>query len=181
MEELQLKQLVLKIKSGDRSAFKTLFEHFQNSLYNFLIYKTGDSDLSEDILQETLLKVWQKRNSLDESLSIKSYLFTMANNSAMNHFRHQKVIYAHQAQYQFEDEDRSPEDIFRTKEFYDQVLQAIENLPEKTRITFMMSRFEDLSYKEIAERTDVSIKTVESHIGKALRLIRKKLEEINNQ
>ena len=160
-----MKQLVLKIKSGDRSAFKTLFEHFQNSLYNFLIYKTGDSDLSEDILQETLLKVWQKRDRLDESLSIKSYLFTMANNSAMNYFRHQKVIYAHQAQYQFEDEDRSPEDIFRTKEFYDQVLQAIENLPEKTRITFMMSRFEDLSYKEIAERTDVSIKTVESHIG----------------
>lgn len=181
MDDLELKQLVLSIKSGNRSAFTSLFEHFHQSIFNFIVYKTGDRDLSEDILQETFLKVWRKREELDETRSIKSFLFTMANNSAINHFRHQKVVYSHQANYQLETDDRSLEDIVKSKEFYDQVFGAIEDLPEKTRITFMMSRFEDLSYKEIAERTEVSIKTVESHIGKALRLIREKLEEINKQ
>ncbi len=181
MDDIELKQLVLNIKSGDRSAFGLLFEHFQESVFNFIAYKTGDRDLSEDILQETFLKVWRNREQLDESKSIKSFLFTMANNSAMNHFRHQKVVHSHQAGYRLDLEGRSPQDIVESKEFYEQVLGAIENLPEKTRITFMMSRFEDLSYKEIAERTDVSIKTVESHMGKALRLIREKINEINRQ
>ena len=99
----------------------------------------------------------------------------------MNHFRHQKVVYAHQAQYQVESTDRSPEEIMGSNEFSQMVLKAIEELPEKTRITFMLSRFEDLSYKEIAERTEVSIKTVESHIGKALRIIREKIEKNNEE
>lgn len=181
MDDLELKQLVLRIKSGDRTAFSALFEHFQQSIFNFIVYKTGDNDLSEDILQETFLKIWRNREQLDDTLSIKSYLFTMANNAAMNHFRHQEVVYSHQAKFQCEAEDRSPEDILKSKEFYAQILGAIEKLPEKTRITFMLSRFEDLSYKEITERMDVSIKTVESHMGKALVLIRNKLEEIKNQ
>lgn len=181
MEEAQLKQLVLNIQIGDRSAFKDLFEFFHQGIYSFIVFKIGDPTLAEDILQDTFLKLWRNREKLDESLSIKSYLFTMANNAVLNHFRHQKVVYTHQAQYQPETEDRSPEEIAQSEEFTKQLLGSIEQLPEKTRITFMMSRFEDLPYKEIAERTGISIKTVESHIGKALKLIREKLEKIKNE
>lgn len=178
-EDHQLTEWVLNTKAGDRSAFKHLFDHFQEAIFNFLVYKTGDADLSEDILQDTFLKLWRNREELDEGLSIKSYLFTMANNAALNHFRHQKVVYAHQANYKFDGQSDSPERIAESNEFYDQLLGTIENLPEKTRIAFMMSRFENLTYQEIADRTGVSIKTIETQIGKALRVIRDKLKEIN--
>ncbi|MEQ9423153.1 MAG: RNA polymerase sigma-70 factor [Cyclobacteriaceae bacterium] len=177
MDDQQLNTLVARIAFGDKSAFREFFDHFQGPIFNFLVYKLGDQDLAEDMLQETFLKVWKNRENLDQTQSIKSYLFTMANNAVLNHFRHQKVVYAHQAQYRFEATDRSPEEEVQSSEFQNYLLAAIENLPEKTRITFMMSRFENLNYKEISERTDTSIKTVESHIGKALRIIRDKLKE----
>ena len=143
MKEETLRGLIGRIKLSDRSAFKELFDHFQEGIYHFLVYKTGDQNLAEDILQETFLKVWKNREDLNEENSIKSYLYTMANNAALNYYRHQKVVYAHRAHYKVENEDRSPEKVLESEEFRQVLLSTIEKLPEKTRIAFMMSRFEE--------------------------------------
>jgi len=156
--------------------FKEIFEKYQSDIFNFLNYKTGNIQVAEDILQETFIKLWENRENIKEDLSLKSYLYTIANNMALNYFRHKKIVIKYQVEQQQTEIDHftdSPDRIYEKKELQSQLMSAIEQLPEKTRIVFMLSRFNKLKYNEIAERLEISIKTVESHIGKALKLLRK--------
>jgi len=123
------------------------------------------------------LKVWKNRSTLDETRSLKNYLYTIADNLTHNHFRHAKVVADHKGwvdSKMFSACD-NPQFILEEKEWHLALVAAIEDLPEKTRIVFLMSRMEDLTYEEIADRLSLSIKTVESHMTKALKLLRKTL------
>jgi RNA polymerase sigma-70 factor (family 1) len=174
MEETDFRILVSRIKASDQAAFKTFFNSFQEKIFNFLLFKTKDSYVAEDLLQETFLKVWKNRLNLDETRSLKNYLYTIADNLTHNHFRHAKVVAAHKGRIEskmFATID-NPQFILEEKEWHLALVGAIEALPEKTRIVFLMSRMEDLTYEEIAERLSLSVKTVESHMTKALRLLR---------
>ncbi len=175
-EAEEIKSLARRIKRSDCHAFKTLFEWYQQAIFNFLYYKLGNIQAAEDVLQEVFVKVWENRVQLKEFCSIKSYLFTIANNLALNFIRHHKVV----LKYQMEQNNKSPEEespytAFEIKELRENLMQAVTNLPDHQRIVFMLSRFEELSHKEISERLNISVKTVESHIGKALKLLRKSL------
>jgi len=164
------------MKDPNFSKFKKIFDQYQSDIFNFLHYKTGNLQVAEDILQETFIKLWENRDNIKEELSVKSFLYTIANNMALNYFRHKKIVIKYQVEKQQSDLDHfqnSPDRIYEKKELQENLMQAIEQLPEKTRIVFMMSRFNKLKYNEIAERLEISIKTVESHIGKALKILRK--------
>ena len=177
MKETDFGILASRIKASDQAAFEILFNSFQAKIFNFLLFKTKDSDAAEDLLQETFLKVWKNRSTLDETRSIQNYLYTIADNLAHNHFRHAKVVADHSARVEsrmFTIID-NPQFIMEEKEYHLALTAAIEALPEKTRIVFLMSRMEDLTYEEIADRLSLSIKTVESHMTKALKLLRKAL------
>ena len=172
-------QFSIRIKRSDSAAFKSVFELYQEGLFNFLNYKLGETAVAEDIMQEVFVKLWENRHSLKEDLSLKSYLYTIANNLALNHIRHNKVVLQFQQEETQQERDYStPQDHLEESEFHANLLGAIEKLPEQNRIVFMMSRFEEFSYKEIAERLGISVKTVESHIGKALKTLRKSLQKI---
>ena len=174
MKETDFRTLAIRIKASDQAAFEIFFNSFQANIFNFLLFKTKDSSIAEDLLQETFLKVWKNRSTLDEARSLKNYLYTIADNLALNHFRHAKVVAAYQAQVQskmFTSID-NPQFILEEKEWQAALMAAIEALPEKSRIVFLMSRMEDLTYEEIADRLSLSIKTVESHMTKALKLLR---------
>lgn len=141
--------------------------------------KTHDSETAKDLVQDTFIKVWESRYHLDETRSLKSFVYKIANNLTLNHLRHLKVK-SNLIQY-IEVEpisEGTPHSTLEDKEFQKQLLGFIEQLPLQTRTVFLMSRMEDLSYQEIADRLDISIKTVESHIGKALKRLREQVHTL---
>jgi RNA polymerase sigma-70 factor (ECF subfamily) len=174
MEESELQRLVRQIKGSDQLAFKKLFNFFEETIYKFLLFKTKDADVAEDLLQEVFLKLWKVRESLDERRSIKNYLYTMADNISLNHIRHLKVVtaYKNQPHSKLFSVVESPDYILEEKECNLKLMNAIETLPEKTRVIFLMSRLEDLTYNEIGDRLSLSVKTVEGHMIKALKFLR---------
>jgi len=173
----ELKQLARQIKLSSADAFKTAFELYQEGIFNFVHYKLGNVAATEDIVQDVFIKLWENRHQIKEDRSLKSYLFTIANNLALNYIRHAKIVMKFQQEFSEESSlQESPQAALEKKEAHEKLLTCIAALPEKQRIVFMMSRIEQLSYQEIAERLDISIKTVESHIGNALKTLRKLLQ-----
>lgn len=172
-----IRELVILVKASDHHAFKKLFNTYHQTIFNFLLFRSKDADVAEDLLQEVFFKVWKNRKSLDENQSIKNYLYTIADHIFLNYVRHASVVHKHEQQVNsklFTDVDK-PDFMLEEKESLTNLTRAIESLPEKTRIIFMMSRFEDLSYKEIASRLSLNIKTIEGHMTKALKELRKAL------
>jgi RNA polymerase sigma-70 factor (family 1) len=177
MKDIELATLVSRLKESDRHAFERLFNLYHENIYRFLLFKVKDAPLAEDLLQDVFLKMWNARATLDERQSVKNYLYTIADNIVLNHVRHLKVVSKHQEQNEikiFTHAD-SPDYILEEKEWNLRLKKAIEDLPEKTRVIFLMSRVEDLTYREISDRLSVSTKTVEGHIVKALKILQEGL------
>lgn len=174
----ELTDLARQLRMSDVAAFRKLFDIFNRPIHRFVSYKLADADTAEDITQEVFVKLWENRGDVQPERSIKSYLYTIANNLTLNHIRHSKIVRKHQENTRLISEnlaESSPEQLLEQVEFDEAILSAINHLPEKSRIVFQLSRMENLSYKEIAARLDISIKTVESHIGKSLKLLRQAL------
>lgn len=167
---------VKKIREGDEKAFENLFNLYCQPLVNFACRYVFDLPVAENIVQDVFLTIWSKRVKLDPALNIKSYLYTAVKNQAFHHLRHVKVERSSADVIQTSVAPiRTPEDEWTEKEVTDTVHQAIAELPEKCRIIFSMNRFDRLTYAEIAEVLDISIKTVETQMGRALKYFRKRL------
>ena len=136
-----------------------------------------DKSTVEDIAQDVFIKLWEKRQKLNITSSLGAYLRRMAINEAISFLRRNK---------HFETEDTidlayggSPytgEDQMLQAELEQNITNAINSLPPKCRAVFQLSRYEGLSYKEIATKMDISVKTVENQMGKALRVLRERLK-----
>src|SRR6187551_1001587 len=167
-----IQHLANRLKASDRDAFRIIFESYQEGIFRFLYLKTKDVQLAEDLLQEAFYKLWANRSKLDSEQSLKSYLYTIAEHLFLNHCRHQMVVQQYGQFRRGMTTAETPHFLLEEEEFRQQLESAINMLPEKVKEVFTMSRFEDLSYQEIADRQSISIKTVESHMVKALRLLR---------
>ena len=168
--------LIRQIKSSNIEAFENVFKEFQENIFSYLYFKIGNSQVAEDILQDVFIKLWENRHQLKDNLSLPSYLYTIAKNLTLNYFRHQKVIQKFQKEIEFQTESidsTSPLAELELNEINESLINTLEKLPKRQRVVFMMSRHDNLSYKEIAERLEISIKTVETQIGKALKMLRK--------
>jgi RNA polymerase sigma-70 factor (ECF subfamily) len=174
-----LRELVKRLRASDHSAFKIVFDTWQDAIFKFLYYRTNDTQAAEDLLQDVFLKFWNARESLNENQSIKNYLYTIADNLVLNQWRHLKVVARHEREHEMKEVSvtENPQFVLEEQEWRVKLQQAIDALPEKPRVVFLMSRMEDLSYQEIAERLSLSIKTVESHMVKALRLLRQSVKK----
>jgi RNA polymerase sigma-70 factor (ECF subfamily) len=174
-----LRELVKRLRASDHSAFKIVFDTWQDAIFKFLYYRTNDTQAAEDLLQDVFLKFWNARESLNENQSIKNYLYTIADNLVLNQWRHLKVVARHEREHEMKEVSvtENPQFVLEEQEWRVKLQQAIDALPEKPRVVFLMSRMEDLSYQEIAERLSLSIKTVESHMVKALKLLRQSVKK----
>ncbi len=161
----------------EESTFKQIFENLAQSLHNFLFYKSGNRALAEDLGQEAFLRLWKScAKVLPEKA--KSYLFTVANNLLLDHVKHQKVVLAYQKQKPSNDTQETPEYLYEEEEFQKRLSEAIANLPEKSRVVFLMNRLDKLTYQEIADRLEISKKAVEKRMHKALVELRKLTNKI---
>lgn len=163
-------------KSFTKNDLKEIYEEYFESLRGFLYYKTGDIDLAEDLVQEVFIKVWEKRDDIKKE-TLKSLLYTIANNLMINHFNHQKVVAKHQgeASREMKMEQVSPHFSLEEKEFEKKLNNSIKALPDGCREVFLMNRIDKLKYGEIAERLELSVKAIEKRMSKAISILKDQL------
>ncbi|SEW37733.1 RNA polymerase sigma-70 factor [Chitinophaga arvensicola] len=152
--------------------FNAYFEVLHAYAYTIL----RDNDEAKDAVQAVFLKLWEKREELQEEQSVKSYLYTSVYHQCLNIVRHGKI-----KQKYIEQSDvtaHEPGNDLTSKERSLQILREIDKLPDQCKLIFSKSRFEGMKYAEIAAELGLSVKTIEAQIGKALRILRKKLFSI---
>ena len=169
----------IELKDGNVNAFEMFFRTYYQPLCNYAYTFIQDKDEAEEIVQSAFLSVWEKRKSLDIRTSLKSYLYTMVRNTSLNVIKHEKIKQKYVGEALAVDA-RSHEGVTQTvlsTELEERIQHAIEVLPEQCRLVFKLSRFEELKYAEIAVQLNISIKTVENHMGKALKIMREQLKD----
>lgn len=161
----------------DNSTFEHLFKAHYKELHAYAGVMLRDMDMAEEIVQGMFLRFWEKRELLNVQTSIKAYLYKCVYNDSMNYLKHQKVKtkYHDFAAYTMNNEYEPASSRVELSELEIKLQEALNELPEACRTIFQMSRFEELKYREIAEQLDLSIKTVENQMGKALKILRLKL------
>lgn len=159
--------------------FEQLFRHFYGTLCNYANSIMNDTDEAEDVVQQTMIAIWEKRMSLQITTSLKSYLFRSVHNSALNKIRQLKVrtAFAGDQLSVLEPGASTTSDAIHGNELGQQIQIAISQLPEQCRMVFRLSRFEGMKYSEIATHLGISVKTVENHMGRALRQLRSSLKD----
>ncbi|WP_183575037.1 RNA polymerase sigma-70 factor [Mucilaginibacter sp. X5P1] len=161
------------------AAFEHLFKkHFRElHAYGFSLLK--DWDAAEEVVQAIFLKLWEKNEWVHIQISIKSYLYKSVYHDCLNYMRRQKIHLKYQTHTVHAMENRvdNTDGKIKLNEMEQHLSKALDKLPEKCRAIFHLSRFEYLKYHEIANQLEISIKTVETHMGKALRILRKEMKE----
>lgn len=171
-------QLVRNLVLDGEAALRELYNRYAKRLYLSALYKTSSKEAAEEIVQEIFVSIWEKRGQLRIE-HVESYLYTALKYQVIDHLRKQIA----QKRVQALDEAAVLELPAQgavgmgADELRGALEQSILQLPLKTRQIFVMSRFEELSHREIASRLDVSEKTVEYHIGQALKHLRSTLRE----
>jgi RNA polymerase sigma-70 factor (ECF subfamily) len=172
------------LKKGDKAEFEKIYLEFFDVLFALSFQYTSDKSIAEGIVQDTFLKLWEVRESLLPQTNIRNFLYTLAKNLCLNHLRDQKAVWKHlnqikyfEYEYAIESLNRIGGNYLEFKELSEKVDQAIEKLPDELKIVFKMSRFDELKYREIAEKLQISEKTVEAKMTKALKFLRKELKD----
>ena len=180
------KSLFKQLKMGDEASFKVLYNTYVPRLYYFIFEYVPFADIAENIIQDTLMTLWDKKAELADDTNLGAYLFTVAKNNCLYKLRDQRY-----KQKLFESSDVDGSELkanldalssldtssFAFTEIEQIIEETLSQLPPQCRNIFYMSRFDDKKNKEIAEELGISIKAVEGHITKALKLFRTTLKD----
>jgi len=158
--------------------FEQVFRAYFKSLHAYACTITRDPVVGEEIVQNIFVKLWEKREEIEIRGNVSVYLYRAVHNESLNHLKHLKVRAAYQThtmrRHTLNDQEKASGKVM-LGELEQKLEAALRELPEQCRTIFQLSRYEDLKYREIADKLDLSIKTVENQMGKALRLLRLKL------
>ena len=158
----------------EKEDFKLLFDTYFDAIKNYLFYRVGDVDLATDITQDVFMRIWEKQMELDMN-NAKYLLYKIARDMLVSKYRRMEVENKYVNRMQFEMTEITTDNSYDFKQLQKKYDDALLRLPEKQRTVFLMSRSEELKYAEIAERLDISIKTVEKRMSNALFYLRKVL------
>ena len=155
--------------------FKMIYDEHFDDLRRYLIYRSGDQDLSGDIAQNVFMKVWTKKIEI-ASGNIKSLLFKMATDEFISHIRRKKVEkeYTESIDLRLIREPYNNDDLLEKKVLFQ---KALNQLPEKQKTALLMNKMQGLTYKEIAEVLNLSQKAIEKRIGLALKALKQNLNQ----
>ncbi|MEN8121544.1 MAG: RNA polymerase sigma-70 factor [Bacteroidota bacterium] len=169
--------IISGLKSGFEKAYEQLFFDYYPQLTVFAKIYVQDIEMAKEIVQTVFVRIFEKRRTISIATSIKSYLYQSVKNECLNFIRHEKIHHEHIGQIKQLAENDFVEwsDKMLETELEHKIFQLINNLPEKCRKVFNMSRFEGKKNQEIAEILKISKRTVETQISKALKILRKEL------
>jgi RNA polymerase sigma-70 factor, ECF subfamily len=183
--ELALKDeaLFAQMRLNDSKAFEMLFKRHYKPLCRRVNTMLNDEEATEDVVQQLFIKIWESRETLQTPDSVAAYLFTAARNRALNYIKSQSRKSSNEVPLTnlHDEADNRMEEQMDAKELQKALYAAIDALPEKRREVFVLSRFEGKSYKEIAEIMQISVKTVEAQMGKALATLREFVRNNHHQ
>ena len=158
-----------------KEEFENVFNTNFDAVRNVIFYRCGDLEMASDVAQDVFLRVWEKRHTLYGN-RIKPLLYKMANDCYVSNYRKQQCFMEFErSMMPMDDEAYSPEDEMSFNELAAAYAQALEQMPEKQRMVFIMNRDDGMKYAEIADCLQISVKSVEKHISAALRFLRMKL------
>ena len=174
------KELVKKLREGDSFAFEVLFYKYRNKVKGFAVKLVPTQVDPEEIVQEVFVKLWLKKETVDPEKEFQSYLFSIAKNLVLDHLKSavNRKLYFVGEHFQ---QDLLIDDLQEgalAEEKLQKLQTLINEIPERRREIFRLSRFEGLSYKQIAERLSISENTVDSQIRNALAFLRKEFRKM---
>lgn len=171
--------LIKQLANGDQKAMRDIFQRFFPLVYQKIYRVIRQKELSEDLAQEVFLKLWRKRQDVMISQSLEGYLATMAYHEALGHLR-RKVPERQLVQTELIAEEVASDGHLEIEgqDLQERIDGVINTLPPRCRSVFVLSRFEGKSYKEISELMDISVKTVENQMIKALSTLRSSLKDL---
>lgn len=174
-------KLVKGIKADDKKCLEQLFTSLYMRLRNYANTLINSMEDSEDIVQDVFFKLWNNRSGLDEGKSIQTYLFISVRNSCLNWLKHKRTrdAYTNIMALVYVDYPvtLTPHETLVTDDIEKDFHQALEELPLQCRRVFEMNRFDGMKYHEIATKLNISIKTVETQMSRALLKIRFRLKK----
>lgn len=167
-------ELVELVQASDESAYKAIYDRYFDSLYQYFCYRTTNPDLAQEMVQELFIRLWKNRKGLRTQKTLKPYLFRIANNLLIDYFRKLKV----RRIFQKRKRESSPTQYSEDMVTKIQIKNALEKLSEKYRNVFTLHHIERFTYKEIAVIENVSRKTVENRMKKAIFQLQKELKDL---
>jgi len=172
--ELKNEQIASLLVVRNEAAFELVFKTHYKNLYVYALTMLKDEDEAEETVQQVFFKLWERSEQLNIDGPVAAYLYRAVHNESLNFLKHQKVKESHRLHvaYSMKNKSEQPQEKILSKELENKFKDALNELPEQCRTVFQLSRFENLKYKEIAEKLQISVKTVENHMGKALKLLR---------
>jgi len=179
MENIQDK-LITGLREGDQKVFDKIFNAFYAPLCRYCLSMVHDQFVAEEIVQDLFCKIWIRRNELEIETSLKAYLYRAVFNHSLNYLNHLKIEdnYRQYIGFQVISTNNPPHEMLEEKDIQRILSLAIMKMPEKRRKIFEMSRIHNMKYDEIAQKLNISVKTVESQISNALQYLRKVLSEV---
>ncbi|MEQ9467898.1 MAG: sigma-70 family RNA polymerase sigma factor [Ekhidna sp.] len=162
----------------EEARFDAFYRDHAKSLRNFIYYKFGDAEQSDDVVQESFIRLWKNCTKVTLNTA-KGFLYKIAINLSTSLKRSEKIHLNYRGQaVKVELDQESPEYVMLEKEFMDRLTDAIASLPDKQREVFLMNRVEKKTYKEMAELSGVSVKAIEKSMHKALLKLRAKIGDV---
>lgn len=163
----------------DRDSFETVFKELYSSLCAYAYNFVREQEASEEIVQEIFFKMWNQRREIQISSSLDAYLYRSVRNASLNLLKHINIRerYKESNSENIRLSEREEVNPLEASELEKIIRKSIDMLPEQRKRIFIMSRYEELKYREIAEKLNISVKTVENQMGKALSFLRKELAD----
>jgi RNA polymerase sigma-70 factor (ECF subfamily) len=178
-------QLFERLKNDDEAAFKVIYNEYYSKLYYFVLEFIPLKDTAENIVQDTFVTLWNKRNKLKDNSNLTSYLFTVAKNNALKRLRDKKysqklfsnAMDVSELNLNVEALSTIDTSVCAFMDINQIIQETLTGLPPQCRKVFELSRFREMKNREIAEELNISIKTVEGHISKGIKTFKVALKD----
>ncbi len=154
----------------------SLFNNYYNELCRKAYRIVNNKEISEDIVQDVFFKLWDKKDKIDIKTSLKAYLNRMVFNESISFLRKNKDFFEFSDEFEQTDINNNTDNEIEQQEIESILNSAINELPPRCKTIFLLSRIEELTYKQIAKQLEISVKTVENQMGKALKKLRKRIK-----
>jgi RNA polymerase sigma-70 factor (ECF subfamily) len=168
---------IVLLNKGHQPTFDAVYRSHYPGMYRYAFLYVKDALLAEDLVHTIFLKILEKEVTLDTKASLKGYLYRSVHNECLNHLKHQKVVDVYHLQICDNQFSADSSDSFQYQQLVEALARALDHLPEQCRTVFQLSRYEDYKYSDIALELGVSVSTVEKHMIKALKRLKKELAE----